>query len=173
MADFVEISKDDRWADKWGGVLIRDELDFERAYYGHQPTHPDAPELKQLAAVQSVAPKSESAQAKHDDGAFAPALMWPVHAVKSQSAAPFVAAGVAGLLLVPMFVPAINLTATLLSGYVAGGATYYVQNTPRDNDSHKELGDVERYVAVRNTDVSSVKAGVIVSYFFAFFVTRE
>ena len=168
MTDFVEISKDDRWADKCCAVLIRDELDGERPYYSHQMEFRTGyvPELQQMAAVQSHAPLSESAQAKYDQGALGPALMWPVHAAKTQSAAPFVAAGVAGLLLVPMFVPAINLTATLLSGYVAGGATYYAQNSPGPNDSHAQMGDVERYVAT-NRD------GIVVLYFFDLLSTLE
>ncbi len=163
MADFVEISKDDRWAMKWGGVFIRDELDYDNqpSHYSHMENHMLAPELRALPAKPSIAPVSDSSYAKFDKGTFVPALIWPVHAAQTQAAAPFVAAGISALLLVPMFVPAINLTATLLSGYAAGGAVYYAQNVPATDDSRRDKGDVERYVETKNSGPSGMKLGVV------------
>jgi hypothetical protein len=172
MAEFVELSKDDHWAMKWGGVLIRNELDYPtREFYDHMATYDNAPELHVLAARKSVAPLSESPQAKYDRGAVADSLIWPIRAFASQHASPFVAAGVAALVLVPIVVPAVGVAASLLSGYTTGASVYYFMTKPEEPNSHSQTGSVEQYVIRRNTEESAMLAGVPYHYFFALFIT--
>ena len=158
MSDFAELTVGDGWARRPGPQTVQETQTREMIFLNADRSHEDAPELTTIVAGrESLAPQSGSNAAKEITTDYlSQAMLWPKYAVESGMATPFIAGGVAGLFLSPMFMPTGTLSGFVLGGYIAGMGTYYAAASRIKTE--KSTTPIQTFIAQKTASEAATSA---------------